>query len=85
MMNKIVLFYVLLISYQCQASDDGAFYIDLEDYNGWNLPYSKSVFLNVTDAELAPFVLPKTFQLLCNINAYFPIIFTGRPLPDISS
>ena len=61
------------------------FTMDLEDYNGWNLPYSKSVYVNVTDEYLAPYVLNDTFQLLCNMNAYFGVIFTGRPLPDLPS
>ena len=40
--------------------------------------------MNVTDEDLSPYVLNNTFRLLCNIDAYFPVIFTGRPLPDLT-
>jgi hypothetical protein len=41
--------------------------------------------MNVTDEDLAPYVLNDTFRLLCDVDAYFPVIFTGRPLPTLSS
>jgi hypothetical protein len=56
--------------------------IPLEDYNGWNLPYSKTVNITCKDTVLESFVLPNPYQLEMSVNTYFGVIITGRPLPD---
>ena len=61
------------------------FTLVLEAYNGWNLPYAKTVYvelLNTTEnMGLNLFVLPNNYTLECSLNAYIGVIFTGRPMP----
>ena len=60
----------------------------LETYNGWDLPYAKTVHVTLADNEyvnetgLAEFILPNNYTLGCSINAFMGIIFTGRPMPS---
>jgi hypothetical protein len=56
--------------------------IELENYNGWNLPYAKTVNINCTDPGLSPFVLDNDYIVEMNINAYFGIVVTGQDFPD---
>jgi hypothetical protein len=56
--------------------------VELENYNGWNLPFAKTVYIEVTDDSLKDIVLPSWYKLECSMNAYFGVIFSPRPLPD---
>ena len=57
------------------------FSTDLENYNGWNLPFAKSVFLDILTTEDQIYMQNNTFRLGASMNDYFGVIFTGRPLP----
>ena len=73
---------ICLILFTC-INAQNSFKMRLENYNGWNLPFAKTVNVTVTDDELALYVLPDTFKLETTINAYCGVIFTGRPMPVI--
>ena len=82
-MNKSKLVLIGLISSLVLTGIKGnSFIMELENYNDWNLPYSKTMFIEVLDEELKEFILPSYYKLETSYNAYFGVLYSGRPIPD---
>ena len=81
-MMKVALLYLPLIMGLVFASDQSAIW-ELEDYNGWNLPFMKTVEMSVTDKRQD---FPQGFyQLEVDPSAYFSVVFTDLDIKQVEN
>ena len=84
-MNKIIFVLLACVSAVKMGQDDtdtetdtvqkNNFTMELENYNGWNLPYAHTVNVEINQKEtnnsgLGHFILPNNYTLECSLNAF---------------
>jgi hypothetical protein len=82
-MKTFIVFITAFVLFFCSTfGEEGSLIVEMENYNGWNLPFAKTVYIEVKDDSLSSEVLPSWYALECSMNAYFGVFFSPRPLPE---
>ena len=84
MYTQILLYLSFLLTSVCRAfSDSKPAVWQLEDYNGWNLPFMKTIQIKATDDRVN---FPKSnYAMEVDPSAYFSVIFTDLDIAKVDN
>ena len=77
---KLILIYVALFAYSICTETETVTW-DLENYNGWNLPFKKTIEIEALDKGVN-FPL-SNYNLEVDPSAYFSVIFTDLDIKKV--